>query len=72
MVTNDGTRFPQRDDLSMRGWIVTRQIPIPSSGDHLSRAHHYRAHRNFARLQRPLGCPQCFFHKELIGSVMRR
>jgi len=62
VVTDVSSRLAQRQDFRMRGGIVVAEIPIPSSSDHASRAHHHRSHWHFACLKRALSAAQGFFH----------
>jgi hypothetical protein len=62
VITDVSSRFAQRHDFGMRGWIAVGEVAIPSSPNHTPGAHHNRSHRDFARLQRALSAAQGFFH----------
>ena len=55
MVPHSRTRFAQRHDFRMRRGIESRNVPVPSQRDDLSRVYHNRAHGYLAALQRSLG-----------------
>ena len=72
VVTNDGTRFAQRDDLRMCRWIVSTQIPVPAPCDDRTVADNDRAHRNLSCFQTALSGTECFLHEELVGIIVGR
>jgi len=51
VIADVSSRFAQRHDFSMSGWIVVEEIAIPSTSNHAPFANNNRSHRHFARLE---------------------
>jgi hypothetical protein len=72
VVTNDGTRFAQRDDLRMCRWIIFAQILVPAPCDDRTVADYDRTHRNLSRFQAALSRTEGFLHEEFVGIIVGR
>jgi hypothetical protein len=72
VITGVLSRFAQRHDFSMGGWIAVGEVPIPSPSNHSTIANHDRSHRHFARLQGALSAAQGFLHPQFVGGKFVR
>jgi len=72
VVTKDRTCLAQGNHLCVGGRIVAGEILVPAPGNNGTIAHDDRAHRDFFRLKRSLGCAQRLFHEEFVGVVVSR
>ena len=54
VVTNETTGLSQRNDFSMRGWIIVPNIAVPSARNHAAVTDHYCSHRHLTFFQGPL------------------
>ena len=66
VVADRGTRFAQRNDLSVGRRVRVAEIAVAAATDDLAITNHDGADRNFPRFKRTLGRSKSFLHKQFV------
>jgi hypothetical protein len=69
MVSYVSTRFAQGDDFCVGGWIVVREIAVPTPAHYASLVNDNGSNGHFIGLQCALGATKGLFHPEFVGGI---